>query len=101
MNSAGYRYAASDQAYYLPSIVHALDPSAFPRDAGLIDAQARLTFFDEIAGTVVRVSGVSLPSLFFVCYLATLVGLVAGAWRIAAHFSRNTWTLVAVAAALT
>jgi len=37
MNSAGYRYGASDQAFYIPAIVRHLEPADFPRDAPLID----------------------------------------------------------------
>src|SRR5688572_15936142 len=37
-NGAGYRYGTSDQAFYIPSVVRALDPAAFPRDAALIDS---------------------------------------------------------------
>ena len=33
MNSAGYRYAASDQAFYIPAVLRHLDPALFPRDA--------------------------------------------------------------------
>ena len=43
LNSAGYRYGASDQAFYAPAVIRALHPDYYPRDAPLIDAQARLT----------------------------------------------------------
>ena len=42
LNSAGYRYGASDQAFYIPAVTRQLDPALFPRDRALIDAQARL-----------------------------------------------------------
>jgi hypothetical protein len=47
-NSAGYRFGASDQAFYLPAAARVLDPSLFPRDGALLDTQARLTAGDEI-----------------------------------------------------
>ena len=101
MNSAGYRYGASDQAFYIPAIVRHLEPAAFPRDAALIDSQARLTLIDEIAAGAVRVTGLSLQHLFLGLYLLSLALLLAGAARIGAHLFRTSWTVVAVGAALT
>src|SRR5688572_32291044 len=69
MNAAGYRYAASDQAFYIPAILRHLDPGLFPRDAAMIDSQAKLALIDEIAAAVVSGSGVSLQHLFFGLYL--------------------------------
>lgn len=101
MNSAGYRYGASDQAFYIPVIVRQLNPASFPRDAALIDSQGRLTLYDNLLAFVVRASGVSLQHLFFALYLATLVLLVAAAARIAQRLYTSPWTVLALAAALT
>ena len=43
-NSAGYRYGASDLAFYGPAVMRQLDPDLFPRDRPVLDAQANLTF---------------------------------------------------------
>ena len=52
-NGAGYRYGMSDQAFYIPSVVRAVDPAAFPRDGSLIDSQGRLMLADDvIAGSL-------------------------------------------------
>jgi hypothetical protein len=72
-NAAGYRYGVSDQAFYIPAFVRAIDPSAFPRDAALIDAQARLMVLDDIVGAIVRASGVSLETICAVGYFASLL----------------------------
>src|SRR3954471_15713127 len=81
MNSAGYRYAASDQAFYIPAVLRHLDPALFPRDAALIDGQARLVVVDEVIAAVVRVTGASLPHVFLALYVATLLTLyVGGLW---------------------
>src|SRR5215831_18071823 len=40
-SSAGYRFGVSDQAFSVPSVIHALTPGAFPRDSAMIDTQAR------------------------------------------------------------
>ena len=101
MNAAGYRYAASDQAFYLPAIVRHLDPALFPEGAALIDSQARLTVIDEIAAGTVRVTGISLQYLFLALYVGTLVLLAAGAMRIGARLYRTGWAVAALGAALT
>ena len=101
MNSAGYRYGASDQAFYIPAILRHLEPAAFPRDAVLIDSQARLTTIDELAAGAVRTTGLSLQHLFVVLYLVTLALLLAGATQIGARLFRTRWTVVAIGAALT
>ena len=53
---AGYRYGASDLAFYGPAVMRHLDPALFPRDRVVIDAQARLTLMDESVGTLARVT---------------------------------------------
>jgi hypothetical protein len=101
LNSAGYRYGASDQAFYIPAVMRHLDPALFPQDRAVIDAQARLIVVDEILAAAVRVTRVSLPHLFFALYLGTLALLVFGAARIGAHVYRTPWAAGALAAGLT
>jgi hypothetical protein len=101
MNSAGYRYGASDQAFYIPVVLRHLEPALFPRDAPLIDAQGRLTTFDELAAGVIRVTGLSLQHLFFLLYLVSLGLLLMGAARIGRRLFHTPWTIVAIGAALT
>jgi hypothetical protein len=101
MNAAGYRYGASDQAFYIPAILRHLDPALFPRDAVLIDSQSRLIAFDEVGAAIVRSTGLSLQHLFLVFYVATLLLLYAGTVWIASRLYRTEWTAVALAAALT
>ena len=36
LNSAGYRYGASDQALYVPSVLLKMDPALYPQDRVLI-----------------------------------------------------------------
>jgi len=101
MNAAGYRYAASDQAFYIPAILRHLDPALFPRDAVLIDAQSRLIAFDELGAAIVRITGISIQEMLVGLYLVTLLLLYAGITRIASRFHLTRWTTVALAAALT
>ncbi|MEO5897421.1 MAG: hypothetical protein ABIS06_17155 [Vicinamibacterales bacterium] len=100
-NSGGYRYGASDQAFYQPSVLARLDPALFPRDGSLIAAQATLTLADESVAAVARVTGLPLPDLFLALYLLTLLLFAAGAWSIATRIYVNSWTCVALLAALT
>jgi hypothetical protein len=101
LNSAGYRYGASDQAFYIPAVLRHLNPALFPQDRVLIDAQARLILVDDILAGVVRYTRVSLPHLFFGLYVATLLILLAAANRIGARLYRTRWAGAALAAALT
>jgi hypothetical protein len=101
LNSAGYRYGASDQALYIPAVLRHLDPALFPQDRVLIDAHARVIVIDEILAGVIRLTRVSLPHLFFALYVTSLLLLVAGASRVGAHFYRTRWAVVALGAALT
>jgi hypothetical protein len=101
MNSAGYRYGASDQALYTPAVLRHLDPSLFPRDAPLIDTQARLMLNDEAVAALARISGVSLQPLYFVLYVATLALILTAAMRLGARMYRTRGACLALAAALT
>ena len=101
MNAAGYRYAASDQAFYIPAVLRHLDPALFPRDAALIDSQARIVTVDEVLAAGVRVTGVPLPQVFLFMYVTTLVVLYAGVAWVGSRLYRTRWAVVALTAALT
>ena len=68
LNSAGYRYGASDLAFYIPAALERIDPSLFPRDTPLIASQAKLTMIDETIAGLSRVTGLGLPPLFATLY---------------------------------
>jgi hypothetical protein len=100
-NGAGYRYGVSDQAFYIPVVVRALDPTAFPRDSAVIDAQGRLMLSDEVLATVVRATGWPMDAVFLGAYLLTAGVLYAGLMLIGSRVYRYTWTSWALLAALT
>jgi hypothetical protein len=100
-NSAGYRYGASDLAFYGPAVMRQLDPDLFPRDRPVLDAQAKLTFMDETVAAVARRTTTHLPSLFLGLYIATLVLLAAGVTAIGKTLYRHWWTVFALLAAFT
>jgi hypothetical protein len=78
-NSGGYRYGVSDQAFYVPATVLALDATAFPRDAPLVAAQSRLLVADELMAETVRQTGAALPAVALAAYALTLLTLFAAA----------------------
>ena len=45
-NGAGYRYGVSDEAAYVPAVMLAENPAAFPHDASLIRTQGQFFIFD-------------------------------------------------------
>jgi len=100
-NSAGYRYGASDLAFYGPAVMRQLDPELFPRDRPVLDAQANLTFMDETVAAVARRTTMHLPSLFLGLYVATLVLLAAAVTAIGMALYRHWWTVLALLAAFT
>lgn len=100
-NGAGYRYGVSDQAVYVPVVTRALDPSLFPRDGALIDAEGRLMVVDEILAALVRGTGLSLEALFLVAYVASLALVWTGLVLIGTRVYRTPWAVAALGLAFT
>lgn len=100
-NSAGYRYGASDLAFYVPAALERIDPALFPRDGALIASQARLTAIDELIAAGSRATGLSLPPLFAILYCVTLMLLAVAVWLVASRMYRTHWATLALLAGLT
>jgi len=100
LNSAGYRYGAGDQAFYLPAIQRHLEPESFPRDRLLIDDQDRLNVFPRVAAALVRTAHVPQPALFLGLYVVALLLLFWSARALAEHLGLSRWAQLAVVAAL-
>jgi hypothetical protein len=100
-NGAGYRYGVSDQAFYIPAIDLAQDPSLFPRDRGLLTPQARLTVLDEALAWLGATSGLSLEWLFFIGYLLTAALFAGGVAMIGDQLFASRWSTAALLMALT
>jgi hypothetical protein len=100
-NGAGYRYGVSDQAFYIPAIVHAADPATFPRDRLLIESQARLMVLDEVLAGVMQGTGLSLPKIFAAGYFVSLALIWVALTKIGSGLYVHRWTLVALLAAVT
>ena len=101
LNSAGYRYGASDQAFYVPAILERLDPGLYPRDTALIHSQAKLTLIDEAAAGLTRATGLSLQTFFAALYAITLGVLVWAALSLAGELFATRAAALALVFALT
>lgn len=101
LNSGGYRYGASDQAFYQPAVLKQLDPALFPRDTPVLAAQTKLTAADETIASVVRLTGASVPTAFAALYAVALSLFAGGAWLIGRRLYAHHWTAVALLAAFT
>ena len=100
-NGAGYRYGTSDQAFYVPAVLTALDAQAFPRDRALIDAQGRFMVLEEIVAATMQATGLSLEALFLAGYLLSVALLWAAVVLIGDRMYRSLWAVAALGAALT
>lgn len=98
LNSGGYRYGASDQAFYIPAILEQLDPPLYPRDSALIGPQARYFLVDEVVAALVRTTGWPIEAWFAVGYLLSLAVLGLAVLALGGSMYRSplaAWTLVA------
>jgi hypothetical protein len=100
-NSAGYRYGAGDLGFYGPAVMRELHPQLFPRDAPIIDAQARLTLMDETVATIARLTTERFPGLFLGLYLSTLALLALALAALGSRMYRSRWAVGALVAAFT
>ena len=100
-NSGGYRYGVSDQAFYLPAVIQHLDGSLFPRDRVLLHAQDRFMLFDAVAAAVLKTTGLSLPTLFLVLFVAGLALHFAGCLELGRFWYRSSWSVAALLFLLT
>jgi hypothetical protein len=100
-NGAGYRYGVSDQAAYVPAVVHAENPATFPRDAIVIDTQGQFFVLDELLAAIGRATGASTEALFFGAYLVSLALIWAGVVSIGTRLYPSPWMTLALAAVIT
>ncbi len=99
-NAAGYRYGASDQAFYTPAVLQRLDSRLFRADTPLLNAQANLTLADETVAGLARLTNLELPPLYLGLYCVTLVLLAGAVFWIGKSLYGQWWTSVALLAAI-
>jgi hypothetical protein len=101
LNCGGYRYGVGDQAFYVPAVIQHLDPALFPRDRDMLHAQDRFMLYDDATAAVTRATGISVPMLFFLGYLAGLIALFGALVAIVRLMYHSWWTVAMLAALLT
>jgi hypothetical protein len=101
LNTAGYRYGVSDQAFYIPAIAAAGDPALFPRDRPLFGPQGGLTAIDDLMAWMSSGAGIPLPLMFFALYLITLLLLFSAYAALGTLLYRSGWTTAAFCLAMT
>jgi hypothetical protein len=92
-NSGGYRYGASDQAFYAPAVALRMDPALFPRDRVLFAPQMRAWLGDDVFARLSRATGADLPSLFLAVYVLTLLTYAAAAAWFARGLGASGWVV--------
>lgn len=100
-NSGGYRYGASDQAFYIPAIRKAMDASLFPHDAALLAAQGRVILWDGLVAGLTSSLNLSIETVFFLLYAAGVLLLYGAAFLIARSVGLSRWATIAFLALLT
>lgn len=101
LNSGGYHYGVSDQAFYIPVVLEEMDPALFPHDGALIAAQDRFLFFDDWFAPLVSALGVSLPVAFLVSHVITLLILYGALVGLGVALYRSWWTVGGLLALMT
>jgi len=100
-NGAGYRYGISDQAAYVPVVMLAENPAAFPHDAPLLATQGQFFFFDDAMGAIARTTGASIESMFLWAYLLATAGVWLGVMAIGKQLYPSVWLTIAFGALVT
>jgi hypothetical protein len=90
-NSGGYRYGASDQAFYIPALALETHPDLFPRDRGLLEPQMRLWPGGRALAALTSSTG-NQPAMFLAIYALTLALLAASAVALARGIGAGWWT---------
>lgn len=100
LNSGGYRYAASDQAFYLPAIMRAADPSLFPRDRALLATQDHLLLLDDGIARLMAWTGAPIERVMLVAYIVMLLAVAGAGWMFGRALFDSRWTAVALVLAM-
>ena len=101
LNAGGYRYGVSDQAFYIPVVLHQLDPALYPHDASLIGAQDRFFLFDDWFAFALSVTGVSVANGFMAAYACTLALLFGAIVMIGRALYATHWGVLGLVIGLT
>jgi hypothetical protein len=99
-NSGGYRYGASDQAFYVPAIMRHVDPNLFPRDRVLIAVQDDLLLINSLLASVVLATGLPVAQVLFGAYLFMLLAVASAGWLFGRSLLGTRWAAAALVFAM-
>jgi hypothetical protein len=99
-NSGGYRYGASDQAFYVPAIMRHADPALFPRDRVLIDSQDDLMIVNDVLAAVVVATGAPVAHVLIGAYALMLLAVAAAGWVFGRALLGTRWAAAALVLAM-
>jgi len=84
----GYGFGAGNHSFYLPLIDKIQNPALFPRDL-VVNAHLDLTFFYHVMAGLLRLTGLSAETLFFVLFVVFTGVLTHAVYRLAVHLSHS------------
>ena len=85
----GYHPGVEDDATYLATIKHDLNPQLYPHDLPFVAVQLQLTLFDKAVAASVRASHLSLATVCLLWQFSALLVLFWACWHIAARCYRE------------
>jgi hypothetical protein len=100
LNSGGYRYGASDQAFYVPAVLRQMNPALFPRDRTLLAVQDGLLIVDDLLAAVATLTGLSIVQLMFVAYGLMLLAISVAGWVFGRALLATRWGATALVLAM-
>jgi hypothetical protein len=100
LNSGGYRYGASDQAFYVPAVLRQMDPALFPRDRALLAVQDHLLILDNLLAEVAILTGTSIVHVMFVAYWLMLLAISVAGWVFGRALLATEWGAAALVIAM-
>jgi hypothetical protein len=100
LNSGGYRYGASDQAFYVPAVLRQMDPALFPRDRALLAVQDHLLILDNLLAEVAILTGISIVQVMFVAYWLMLLAISVAGWVFGRALLATEWGAAALVIAM-
>ena len=100
LNSGGYRYGASDQAFYVPAVLRQMDPALFPRDRALLAVQDHLLILDNLLAEVAILTGTSIVQVMFVAYWLMLLAISVAGWVFGRALLATEWGAAALVIAM-
>ena len=100
LNSGGYRYGASDQAFYVPAVLRQMDPTLFPRDRKLLAVQDHLLILDNLLAEVAILTRTSVVQVMFVAYWVMLLAVAVAGWVFGRALLDTHWGAAALVIAM-